>query len=87
MILKNNLYYLSILIYHYVLNYLKLTILIAEMLDAAELGEFPSLSDPTACYFKCVMEKGGVVKKLLFLQNVIKIKIDSLKLYFFFLIR
>jgi len=31
-----------------------------DMLEAAELGDFdPSL----ACYFKCVMEKGGVMKK------------------------
>lgn len=41
-------------------------ILIAEMLEAAELGEFPSLSEPKACYFKCVMEKGGVVKEATF---------------------
>lgn len=46
-----------------------LTILIAELLDAAELGEFPTEDTTLACYFKCVMEKGGVVKEI-FLQNV-----------------
>lgn len=33
-----------------------------DMLQGAELGEFPN--DKTlACYFKCVMEKGGAMKK------------------------
>lgn len=42
-----------------------LTILIADMLQGAELGEFPN--DKTlACYFKCVMEKGGAVKFFFF---------------------
>ncbi|XP_071553539.1 odorant binding protein 11 [Temnothorax nylanderi] len=31
-----------------------------EMLDAAELGEFDKA---LGCYFKCAMEKGGVMKK------------------------
>ncbi|KYM94380.1 hypothetical protein ALC62_14995 [Cyphomyrmex costatus] len=31
-----------------------------ELLDGAELGEFPQT---LACYFKCVMEKGGAMKK------------------------
>lgn len=45
--------------YHYVLNHLMLMILTADMLDGAELGEFDPL---LSCYFKCVMEKGGMVK-------------------------
>ncbi|XP_011869456.1 PREDICTED: general odorant-binding protein 56a-like [Vollenhovia emeryi] len=32
-----------------------------EMLEGAEIGDFSSDSLP--CYFKCVMEKGGVMKK------------------------
>lgn len=38
-----------------------LIMLIIETLDAAETGVFPD--DPKlACYFKCAMEKGGVVR-------------------------
>ncbi|XP_014473740.1 PREDICTED: pheromone-binding protein-related protein 6-like [Dinoponera quadriceps] len=33
-----------------------------EMLVEAEQGEFPD-DNNLACYFKCVMEKGGVLKK------------------------
>lgn len=40
-----------------------LTIFIADILDAAEKGEF-SDDNKLACYFKCVMEKGGVVKEI-----------------------
>jgi hypothetical protein len=40
-----------------------LTIFVAEMLDEVELGEFPD-DDKLACYFKCVLEKGGVVKEI-----------------------
>lgn len=42
-----------------------LTILIVEKLDAVELGEFPD-DEKLACYFKCVMEKGGVVKEIFY---------------------
>lgn len=34
-----------------------------DMLEAAELGEFPSPDLPVACYFKCMLEKAGVMKK------------------------
>ncbi|XP_067203432.1 general odorant-binding protein 56a [Linepithema humile] len=34
-----------------------------ETLDKVELGEFPTDDKKLACYFKCVMEKGGVLKK------------------------
>jgi len=34
-----------------------------EMLEAAELGDFSNSDKALACYFKCVMEKGGVMKK------------------------
>ncbi|XP_020298918.1 general odorant-binding protein 99a [Pseudomyrmex gracilis] len=33
-----------------------------ETLDAVELGDFPD-DEKLACYFKCVMEKAGVMKK------------------------
>jgi len=46
-----------------------LTILIAEMLDAAEMGVFPDDDKTLACYFKCVMEKGGVVKEIFFTKR------------------
>jgi len=46
-----------------------LRILIAETLEAVETGVFPDGDKTLACYFKCVMEKGGVVKGI-FLQNV-----------------
>lgn len=44
-----------------------LMIFIADMLEAAELGEFPSPDLPVACYFKCMLEKAGVVKEATFL--------------------
>ncbi|XP_018059494.1 PREDICTED: uncharacterized protein LOC108694471 [Atta colombica] len=34
-----------------------------EMLEEAELGEFPTKDKTLGCYFKCVMEKGGAMKK------------------------
>ncbi|KAL6255180.1 hypothetical protein P5V15_013513 [Pogonomyrmex californicus] len=34
-----------------------------DMLEAVELGEFPNDNTVLACYFKCVLEKGGVMKK------------------------
>jgi len=46
-----------------------LTILIAEMLDAAEIGIFPDGDKILPCYFKCVMEKGGVVKEFFFTKR------------------
>lgn len=36
------------------------------MLEAAEQGDFPD-DNNLACYFKCVMDKGGVVNKTKFL--------------------
>lgn len=42
-----------------------LTILIVETLDAVELGDFPD-DEKLACYFKCVMEKAGVVKEIFY---------------------
>lgn len=48
-------------------NYLKiLTILIADILEDAELGNFPEGDNKLACYFKCVMDKGGVVKQIFY---------------------
>jgi hypothetical protein len=38
-----------------------LLILIVDMLEEAEFGVFPD-DNRLACYFKCVMEKGGVVR-------------------------
>lgn len=61
--------------YHYVLNLMLTFFLTAEMLDEAELGEFDPL---LSCYFKCVMEKGGVVKAF-FPKSQITIEIESLK--------
>ncbi|XP_011253326.1 general odorant-binding protein 56a-like [Camponotus floridanus] len=34
-----------------------------EMLEEAELGNFSEGDNKLACYFKCVMDKGGVMKK------------------------
>ncbi|KAL6429430.1 hypothetical protein ACFW04_008238 [Cataglyphis niger] len=34
-----------------------------DILEEAELGNFPEDNNKLACYFKCVMEKGGVMKK------------------------
>ncbi|XP_029659650.1 uncharacterized protein LOC115233400 isoform X2 [Formica exsecta] len=34
-----------------------------DVLEEAELGTFPEENNKLACYFKCVMEKGGVMKK------------------------
>ncbi|XP_029167963.1 uncharacterized protein LOC114938265 [Nylanderia fulva] len=34
-----------------------------ELLAGAELGNFPTDTNTLACYFKCIMEKGGVLKK------------------------
>lgn len=41
-------------------------ILIADILDDAELGNYPEDESKLACYFKCVMEKGGVVKQVFY---------------------
>ncbi|CAL1682077.1 unnamed protein product [Lasius platythorax] len=34
-----------------------------DMLEEAELGNFGAEDKKLACYFKCVMDKGGVMKK------------------------
>nr|BAO48209.1 odorant-binding protein 11 [Camponotus japonicus] len=34
-----------------------------DILEDAELGNFPEGDNKLACYFKCVMDKGGVMKK------------------------
>jgi len=54
------------------------------MLEEAELGEFLTKDKTLGCYFKCVMEKGGAVKEILFFckNRRIIIKIGSLKLKF-----
>lgn len=42
------------------------------MLEDAELGNFPDGDNKVACYLKCVMDKGGVVKQVFFYINVYK---------------
>lgn len=59
---SNLLFYLYLI---YVRDYLIiLTMLIADMLEEAELGNFGAEDKKLACYFKCVMDKGGVVKQV-----------------------
>lgn len=38
---------------------------IAETVEAVELGEFPD-DEKLACYFKCVLEKVGMVKEMFY---------------------
>jgi len=52
-----------------------LLIFIADMLDEAEFGEFPD-DNRLACYFKCIMEKGGVVRWIFFRKTHIRINVN-----------